>query len=245
MHSLVLNTFDAVVLAAAIYILHPSENREDLDDTLQHFDWAMERFQVISTRNIMAGGALNVLKAINVRLKKALAKPLPQPYSSHSSNASSIPSPALPTPDSSNFKQEYSSSSHPSISSTSTTSSTNHSNGTTNTQYTLPTISNLTEATPAPVALPPTSAWDSFSGAMPMAPNFDFSSMPPLQPMHDLLYNDLGTVDGSSAIDPNLPVSGALSSAWNTPTTNGSEQWQFEGDFGNDSFWGFMNTYVP
>jgi hypothetical protein len=21
--------------------------------------------------------------------------------------------------------------------------------------------------------------------------------------------------------------------------------WQFEGDFGNDSFWGFMNSYHP
>jgi hypothetical protein len=240
MHSLVLNTFDAVVLVAAIYILHPSENREDLDDSLQHFDWAMERFQVISVRNSMAGGALNVLRAINVRLKKALAKPLPQTYSSNSSIASSNPSPAMPTPDSSNYtKPEYTSSSHPSISSASTTSLANQSNGTATTQYTLPTISNLTEATPTTSV-----AWESFSGAMPMAPSFDFSSMAPLQPMHDLLYNDLGTVD--SAIDPAL-VNGSLdinTGNWNPNANANGGQWQFEGDFGNDSFWGFMNSYI-
>lgn len=68
--------------------------------------------------------------------------------------------------------------------------------------------------------------------------------MPPLQPMHDLLYNDLGTVD--SAIDPSLTALGngggidvgiGGNVGW-----GGGGQWQFEGAFGDDSFWGFMNN---
>ncbi|CZR65968.1 uncharacterized protein PAC_15868 [Phialocephala subalpina] len=263
MHSLVLNTFDAIVLVAAIYILHPSENREDLDDTLQHFDWAMERFQVISARNPLAGGALNVLRAIYVRLKKALAKPLPQyPSSSANSVASSNQSPAIPTPESissngmSNIKPEYPSMHQNSISSVSTSSSTNQSNGSAssaNTHYTLPTISNLTSPSLDPI--PPTSAatpaaWEAFSG-VPIGGAFDFSGMAPLQPMHDLLYNDLGTGGGGAngALDPNLVGAGLDGvGGWGEGGVGGSGVgggYQFEGDFGNDSFWGFMNNYVP
>lgn len=72
MFTLVLNTFDAIVLVAAVYILYPQENRELLDDALQHFAWGMERFHTISERNHMALSALNVLRAVYVRLKKAV-----------------------------------------------------------------------------------------------------------------------------------------------------------------------------
>lgn len=58
MSSLVLNSFDATVLVAAIYILHPNENTEDLEDALQHFEWGMERFSLMSCRNSMARSAL-------------------------------------------------------------------------------------------------------------------------------------------------------------------------------------------
>lgn len=75
-----------------------------------------------------------------------------------------------------------------------------------------------------------------------MPQNLDFSSIAPLQPMHDLLYNDLGTVDGGIDLG-----SSALDEAWdNGAGGNGNvAQWQFEGDFGNDSFWGFMNNFNP
>jgi hypothetical protein len=61
--------------------------------------------------------------------------------------------------------------------------------------------------------------------------------------MHDLLYNDLGTLDvglDTATLDPGL---------WNGEVGGGvgvgMGQLQFEGDFGNDSFWGFMNSYNP
>lgn len=232
MHALVLNTFDAIVLVAAIYILHPSENKDDLDDALQHFEWAMERLQTIGSRNVMANGALGVLKAIYVRLKKALSRSKIAEVQVASVPASSQ-SPALTTPDSST--PTYPPSGHPSISSASTNSSTTLNN--TTSQYTLPTISNLTKTTP------PASEWEAFSGAVPM-PSYDFSSMAPLQPMHDLLFNDLGTVDGGLNIGLNGSDLQNGSTAW-APGAGDSAQWQFEGDFGNDSFWGFMNNYQP
>ena len=246
MFSLVLNSFDAIVLVAAIYILHPHENREDLDEALQHFEWVMERFHTMSGRNSMAKAALGVLKAIHVRLKRALnrsnkstTKSIP-PSSIPTNNTPTAPTPEMyniPTPN----QQPPTQSSHPSISGASTssnatnqsisTNATNTPNANMNTQYTLPTISNMTEAST------PKSAWEAFSGSMSIPQNFDFSSMPPLQPMHDLVYNDLGgIVDGG--IDFN-----ATNNGMDIPRMDG--QWQFEGDFGNDSFWGFMNNYNP
>lgn len=238
MFTLVLNTFDAIILASAIYILHPSENSEDLDDTLQHFNFCMERFDIMSPRNAMARGALNVLKAIHIRLNRALnqaksspANPLPTPAASSNSNDQSSPNAGV-EPD---IKREVSPPyTHPSISSALTNST--NTNTTMNPQYTLPTISNLTESAPTPNSA---SAWDTFSAPLPQQ-TYNFGSIAPLQPMHDLLFNDLGTVDGG--IDLSTP-----GIEWgNGVNGNGNlAQWQFEGDFGNDSFWGFMNSYNP
>jgi hypothetical protein len=228
MHSLVLNTFDAIVLVAAIYILHPCENKEDLDDALQHFEWAMERFQTMSSRNSMADSALGVLKAIYVRLKKALGRSKAEA----TPVAISTQSPALTSPESS--ASNYTPSAHPSISGASTNSSTTQSS--TTSQYTLPTISNLTKSEPSP------SEWDALSGTV-TASNYDFSSMAPLQPMHDLLFNDLGTVDGG--LNMGLGSANLQNELTGWIPGTGTAQWQFEGDFGNDSFWGFMNTYQP
>ena len=245
MFALVLNTFDAIILCAAIYILHPCENGEDLDDVLQHYHFCMERFETMSGRNTMANGALQVLKAIHVRLKRALNQakcpvnplPTPAPSSASASNKESppeleikreAPAPSVypPPPD-----------------------TTNEQNPMSGTPYTLPTISNLTTTNP-PVSAPTPStsnAWDVFSAPLP-APlqnqNYDFSSIAPLQPMHDLLFNDLGTVDGG--LDFNTA---GMDAGWSGMTGAGAGEgaaaWQFEGDFGNDSFWGFMNSYHP
>jgi len=86
-----------------------------------------------------------------------------------------------------------------------------------------------------------------------MPQTFDFSSMAPLQPMHDLLFNDLGgTIEGGFDLGAGgLQTPGIWGPGNGTGSGNGignglpdtTSQWQFEGDFGNDSFWGFMNTY--
>ncbi|KAF4628581.1 hypothetical protein G7Y89_g9572 [Cudoniella acicularis] len=231
MFSLVLNNFDAIVLVAAIYILYPHENIEDLDDALQHFEWGMERFSVMSGRNSMAKSALGVLKATYVRLKKALdpsrtrKRSLPPTAQSASSVSMTRSSRLQASASCSSPNQQHV---HKPQQQTSI-------NNYTSTQHTQPTISNDLEPT---LAL--SSAWEAFSGSMSIPPDFDFSSMTPLQPMHDLLYNDLSTIGDSQMVDPLLVNMNA--GIFDTVAPSGTEMWQFEGDFGTDSFWKFMNT---
>ncbi|KAI6707966.1 hypothetical protein PZA11_003223 [Diplocarpon coronariae] len=286
MFCLVLNTFDAIVLVAAIYLLHPNENPEDLEDALQHFQWGMDRFQTMGERNAMASAALGVLRAICVRLKKALhrtACPVAvdpqlqghssadikaeygnkQPLKIEAITSSSVSSTAHPTPEPS----------HPSAATSgSNSTASSNSNGS---AYTQPTISNLTSSsqpTMYPPAAPsyalstiPTTIANTAPNTTPIldpsssnAPSpwasfpvsqFDFSSMPTLQPTHDLLFNDLG---GTPGLDVgNIAWGGSSSSGEAVHGIGGAGggagdgQWQFEGAFGEESFWGFMNSYNP
>ncbi|KAK2629222.1 hypothetical protein QTJ16_000042 [Diplocarpon rosae] len=285
MFCLVLNTFDAIVLVAAIYILHPNENPEDLEDALQHFRWGMDRFQMMSERNAMANAALGVLRAICVRLKKALNRAacpvavdpqLQSPPSAdlpteneskqqlkiETSASSSLASTVHPTPESSH---------PPAATFVSTSPAISNSHGP---AYTQPTISNLTSSSLQPSAYPPaapshslstipttnaTTASNTTPTLNPSSSNappswaafppsqFDFSSMPTLQPMHDLLFNDLGGTPGMDL--RNMAWDGGNGEAANEigGAAGGSEngQWQFEGAFGEESFWGFMNSYHP
>jgi hypothetical protein len=243
MFSLVISTFDAIVLLAAVYILHPNENRDQLDDALQHFQWGMERFKMLDGRNAMANSALGVLKAINVRLKKVLSSgktpqslpPAPQTsahrFTHRTPSTSSGTSPPVPTPDiysarSGSSLQQITTSQSSTPNgyrlSASTPDVSNHS------QYIQPTISNLTSPTP-----PPDPAWE-------RSPSFDFSSMAPLQPVHDLIYNDLSTIVDTQALELQLGDMGTTDMG-----VVDTSAWQFEGDFRNDSFWGLMNYYNP
>ncbi|TGO51019.1 hypothetical protein BOTNAR_0371g00050 [Botryotinia narcissicola] len=231
MFNLVLNTFDAIILSAAIYIIHPFENRDLLDNTLQHFDWAMERFHTMIGRNAIANTAAGVLKAINIRLKKELGKNKPQP--STPSDVGSNPSSTVASSQAVRSGTSISAQSYNSPTSTdpSTISSANSVNGS---HYNLPTIQNLTSPNPNIPA-----AWE-FQGASNIMPhNFDLSSIAPLQPMHDLIFNDLSTNLGGANYD--LPYQNFQDeSLYAQP-----EPWQFEGDLGQDSFWAVMNNYNP
>ena len=221
--SLVLSTFDAIILVAAIFILHPYENPDHVDDAIQHLEWGMERFETMSDRNSMAKSALGVLKAIRVRLEKALKHPDKPASIIITPVSSASPSIRLPAP------QGYTShtptsdiiSKHPSISSASTSDSP------INSAYGVPTIPDLAQINPAP------QSWDAYQNAMGLPPNFNYN-IAPLQPTHDLVYNDLGGIGGAGM---NFNPGNGL----DLPQLGG--QWQFEGDFGNDSFWEFMNNY--
>lgn len=216
---------------AAIYILRPYENMEDGHDALQHFEWAMERFSVMSGRNPQAKTALGVMRAIYVRFKKALDSSSVKgaPGGGHLTpivqRASSI------TGRSPQVQEEGSplSSSQPPVHNSHQTISTN--NFTSTEISTQLTASNPLELTPAL-----SSAWEAFSGHVQIPSDFRFSSIEPLLPMHDLLYNDLGTLDRDLQV---LDTTGGMDDI------RGPKMWQFEGDFGNDSFWSFMNSYGP
>lgn len=243
--SIVLSTFDAVVLVSAIFILHPTENLPYLSDALQHFEWTMERFELVSSRNQLAKTALGVLQAVHVRLQKALerysvkmslmasqvgntqtALPRLQSLESPASNSSSngfVSTPDVPE----SLRSSMSTTPfHPS--STSSRGMSDYSANSANT------ASNSSDVIP-PIA-PSESEWGGLpSGFTPdFSQNFDFSGMAPLQPMHDLLYNDLvGMTD-----DPTPAVAANAQTFYDT-----CAPWQFEGEFTDDSFWNFMNQY--
>ena len=92
---------------------------------------------------------------------------------------------------------------------------------------------------------------------IPNQPQFvNFSSIAPLQPMHDLLYNDLNTngfdigteeleTGWSEGAIGGMPGAGQGVGQGVTSGLAGGNGYLFEGDFGNDSFWGFMNNYRP
>jgi hypothetical protein len=246
MFSLVINTFDAIVMVAAVYIMHPNENKDLLDTALQHFDWSIQRFQMLGGRNSMAKAGLGVLKAIHARLKKVLSfgrtnycVPAAAQMTSRRTStnptpsASSDVSPPVPTPGtfsarSGSSQRNITSSQPPTPNGYSLSPAVSSAP-----QYTQPTISNLTSPTP-----PPDPAWERFPGSITNPPSFDFSSMAPLQPVHDLIYNDLSTIADPDVLDPQLRgVDTADTSIVDTSA------WQFEGDFADDSFWGFMNCY--
>jgi hypothetical protein len=60
--------------------------------------------------------------------------------------------------------------------------------------------------------------------------------------MHDLIYRDLSTIGDPQIIDPQLTGYDGTDLGMIDGMNSG---WQFEGDFSNDSFWGFMNNYGP
>jgi len=221
--SLVLNSFDAIVLIAAIYIMFPYENRDDLEDSLQHFEWGMDRFKVMSGRNNLARSALGVLKIVHHHLKRALNGTKPAITQINNSTPSTIvSSPPITTYGSYNYNITRNTP-HGSLSSDS--SAVNDS------QY------------PQQVSMPNlgggsvNNGWDNYAGAMQVPHGYNLGySITPLQPMHDLLDRGLAP-SGVSApmIDPQLMEL--------TGNVNSNGSWQFEGEFTNDSFWGFMNNH--
>lgn len=231
--TLVLNTFDAIVLVAAIYVLHPNENQESMDEAVQHVQWGIERFTIMSARNSLARSALGVLKAIYARLQKVLNRPngaATAILAARKPSPNVIAPPALAMQQDSPKSFKSPASAAPSLVKIDSANSTplmtrspvnNHNNN-----YTMPTISNITTN-----PLPP--SWNAYQSEVSMPQNVNLSSLQPLQPMHDLLYNDLGGTIGNydfSAIN-----------MMDIPLIDGN--WQFAGDFTTDSFWGVMNQY--
>lgn len=70
--SLFFGTFDAIVMMASIYILFPKEHPDLMQKALQHFHWAVKRFEAMATRNPLAKSALGVLHAICQRMTRSL-----------------------------------------------------------------------------------------------------------------------------------------------------------------------------
>ena len=187
----------------------------------------------------MAKAGLGVLKGIYVRLKKALSSENVLRRPPPSTQPPQLPTYPIP-PDASHSSMPFSmAGSHTLL----------LRSGGENTAISQtpgrdgfgPHISNdsVAKSNPASRTSPLALAWERFSENLQTLPDFDFSPIAPLQPMHDLVYNDLSIIADMQALDPHPGSQGPPDMAG--MDTSGS--WHFEGDFGTSSFWGFMNSY--
>lgn len=251
---------------ASIYILFPKEHVELVQNALQHFQWAVERFEAMSERNALAKAALGVLHAIFLRLKKSLGISPEAAKAMLSSPVPPVTSTALsPFP----FAESSSSpSAFPSLSqgkaetedvlSPSATGSGSSSSG--GTALSSGGSTGGTAFTPDIDMFPEPSLSSDAAGFLPS--NFDWASLAPIYATSDLVYNDLGLGlrDTNAAILPSsawgLDMSGLLGSGGEDAAMLQQQQpeqappqgvlpFQFEGDFGNDSVWSLLNHYTP
>ncbi|KAK3344125.1 fungal-specific transcription factor domain-containing protein [Lasiosphaeria hispida] len=227
--SLFFGTFDAIVLMASIYILFPREHPEMVQNALQHFVWAVDRFEAMSERNALAKAALGVLRAIHMRLKKSLGI---------SASACANGKPTLLTPSTTEDSTSASLSPFP----FSPRNTLNPSNGTTFAPS--PNPFNTDAIDPALVdPATTTTVATGFDWTLPS--NFDWASLQPIYATSDLLYNDLMGIRDDSAMVPASSWGMAGDSGGGGVPQESGQGFQFEGGFGDDSVWSLLNHYVP
>ncbi|KAI1388492.1 uncharacterized protein F4822DRAFT_402984 [Hypoxylon trugodes] len=243
--TLFFGTFDAIIMIASIYILFPREHGEMLPTVWQHFEWAIERFDKMSSRNRLASAALGVLRAIYVRFKKAvgcsvLAKSISEANgNSTSCSGTSGSSSDMQTPGS----QSDLSSQNPSTASSNSASSA------------LPTIADRGGSVSSSAGLTPGSGADNnniFANADWSLPtDFDFSSIMPMYPLGDIAYNDLTAIPANDGAPTTWPetfpttmagTTGLAPSASAGPTEEQST-WQFSGEFDTGALWPLLNQF--
>lgn len=242
---------------ASIFILFPKDNAEFVSSALQHFQWAVERFETMAERNRLAASARGVLHAIQIRLKKALGvSGTPYIPAAGSPDSASIPLATNETPSASSIldiQNQIVSAASPPL----TASASNDTRGTS--IFTTPesvnetyfggggTLSGLTECETG-LAGAAASDWT-------LPEDFDWGSIQPVYAMADVAYNDLMGISSNepeSATGVSVPNwAGGASLLNNLPpgsitapaTGSGSRGWSFEGDFGADSVWSLLNQF--
>lgn len=322
--ALFFGTFDAVVMVASIYILFPREHVELLPIAVQHFRWAVDRFERMAERNRLAQAALGVLNAIYIRFKKAVAAhfrcengtciardsgittgmaivggcPLPlsggsgsdthshsqthTPNSNANSNSNSSPSDLNSRPTTTTTPSSMTSTKHTAttIPGPPSTFGSSISGAASSASAGLTPAASLpgTDTTPNSsifdaATTTTTSAADPTAAAEWSFPaDFDFSSIMPMYPMGDIVYNELTGVLANPNPTANPTANNPSESAWgqgmippdgsagmagqsmHDGTAGGmgtgagimfdeEQPWQFGGDFGNDTIWNLLNQF--
>ncbi len=214
-------SFDAVVVIASVFILFPHESPELRDSAVRRFHWTIAKFQAIREHNAVARAAQGVLKAIQSRFIKAVGNDTPGP-----SPDSDVASPlhkgqADQTPDSDRAGLAAGSASNPSLRSLSIGIS--PSDG---------------SSAVGSWANNNNNSADGMNGWS--LPEDSLSTLAPIYPTSDLLFNDLVAKYGESDLTNCTldPVS--------TQQTSGDGFSLFDGDFAVDNtFWQFMNQFNP
>ncbi|KAI1076556.1 hypothetical protein F5B20DRAFT_555537 [Whalleya microplaca] len=270
--TLFFGTFDAIIMIASIYILFPREHAGLLPTARQHFQWGIERFETMAARNRLAQAALGVLRAIYVRLKKAVGNG----FLAISAADVGVASCGNGNCSSSNGGAGGSGSSRSGQSSSDmrTPSSTSELSSTTNHHH-ASIGSSITGVPPLATGTTGTERGESVSsgsgsGATGLTPasgtgsdhlfanpewalptDFDFSSIMPMYPMADVAYNDLTGVLGgdTSAMWPEAFSGTTGENLANVPAASAATAaddqvpWQFGGEFGSDTIWNILNQF--
>jgi hypothetical protein len=217
-------SFDAVTLLASIYILFPYENAEFREIAIQHCHWTVERFAAMKDMNPLAKSALGVLRAVVARLVKAVGNCAPSSSVSppvdlrHNSNTTT------PTSTSKTFGSTP-------TSSVGIGSVEGSFKGPSDSVSSGPAIPSTAEDSTAGIPSMMPGGW-----GMPQDGN-GYTSMAPFFAMGDLIYKDL-TVDQIDNAPPQTDSDPLL-------LGGDSFMWQFEGGFGEDTVWQFLNQHQP
>lgn len=222
---------------ASIFILFPKENVEYVSTALQHFQWAMERFETMSERNKLAAAARNVLKAVYTRLKSALkgtqkAEGVSLEHPAQQSATSGTNSETMSPFSTMTGGGDSSKTSLPTPAASTASGSSGDPFGS---------VSGPAGSTPIDPGLSGMAASD-----WTLPEGFHWSSIQPVYAMADIAYNDLmGISSNVGETTSSLPNwAGGTPLLNDVPEGGGESQpWLFGGDFGNDSVWNLLNQY--
>ncbi|KAI1434965.1 hypothetical protein GGR50DRAFT_357429 [Xylaria sp. CBS 124048] len=223
-YTLFYGTFDAAVMVASIYILFPKEHPPFLPQALQHFQWALERFEAMAECNTLARSALGVLQAIGLRFRKAVTAGQPCWTAKGETEAGRHWITAQP--------KGYA------ASRTTSSASKNHE----------------TSVFPPPADLdtPPSCSSranhpSEEKNIMPewsLPATVDFGMIMPMYPIGDVAYNDL-----TGGSDSSLAASGNAFGLGVSDLPMGQEQGpsslSFGGEYGTDTIWNILNQFPP
>lgn len=235
---------------ASIFILFPKDNAEYLPAALQHFQWAMERFEAMSDRNRLAAAARGVLQAIHTRLKRALGiSGAPKIAPTTSSTPNSLPTTTEVHQTTSSESSSLTNSGYNSNDARSTSIFTTPGAETSSSTSEQP-FGTLGEMAGHTNIDPELSGVE--VGDWNLPGDFNWGSIQPVYAMADVAYNDLmGIINTAETSASSMPSwAGGAPLLNNGPITSGAgdapadpQGWLFGGDFGNDSVWSVLNQY--
>lgn len=210
-------SFDAVTLIATMYIMFPYENAEYRELALQHCHWTVERFATMKDMNPLAKSAIGVLRAVVARLVKAIGNCAPP---SSVGASSDLLRQASDTPLSTGRSLM--------------TPTSSIGKGSIEGSFRMP-----SEPATSMAVGPPSASEDSSTFPTMMPGGWElpqdgngFPGLAPFFAMSDLIYRDL-----TAGQDDNIPPQADS----DVLLGGDSFAWQFEGGFGEDTVWQFLN----
>ncbi|KAM3560576.1 hypothetical protein MY1884_002832 [Beauveria asiatica] len=210
-------SFDAVVVVASIFILFPRENPALRDSAVRRFHWTIAKFEAIREHNAVARAAQGVLNAIQALFIKAVGSSVPGP-SPEAEAPLDQTTPPEQTPDGNRTGLAVSSN----------TSTNGLSLG----------ISMSDENSAAESWANGVNAWS--------LPEESLSSLAPMYPTSDLLFNDLVAKYGEADMAGCAMDMIGAQQQQQAPGDGFGMSCQFDGDFAVDNtFWQFMNQFNP